>query len=427
MKLSFFKGNRVVKNAGWLVSGSIVQKLLGFLIGIWTARYLGPSNYGLINYASAYTTFFFSLSTLGLNNIIVKSLVDKPSQEGTTLGTTLVLQLIASAFSVVTIVLFVSFVDAGETETIVVTLLCSLGLLFQMLDSIKYWFQAKLESRYAVIATTAAYVLTSLYKVILLMNGKDVRWFAIASSIDYVVVAIILFATYRRKQGPKLRFSKATAKRLVKSSYHYILSGLMISIYGATDKLMLKQLLDESAVGYYGTAVSVSNVWVFVLAALIDSLNPVIMEAHNKERTLYEKKNRQLYAIVLYCSIIVSVFMVLFAKIGVQLLYGNEYLPAVQPLQIITWYVAFSYLGVARNAWMVCENKQKYLTPLYIGAAITNVILNALLIPSMGAEGAALASLVTQISTILVFPALIKELRPNVKMMVDAALLRNIR
>ena len=61
---------------------------------------------------------------------------------------------------------------------------------------------------------------------------------------------------------------------------------------------------------------------------------------------------------------------------------------------------------------------------LYVGSALTNVILNALLIPVMGASGAALASLVTQMSTILVFPALIKDLRPNVKLMIDAIRLK---
>ncbi|MBP3540087.1 MAG: polysaccharide biosynthesis C-terminal domain-containing protein, partial [Oscillospiraceae bacterium] len=79
------------------------------------------------------------------------------------------------------------------------------------------------------------------------------------------------------------------------------------------------------------------------------------------------------------------------------------------------------------DAWIVCEEKQKYLTRLYFGAAVTNVVLNALLIPALGADGAAWASLITQISTILVFPSLIKALRPNVKLMIDAFLLRNLK
>ena len=110
----------------------------------------------------------------------------------------------------------------------------------------------------------------------------------------------------------------------------------------------------------------------------------------------------------------------------IKILYGEAFLPSAMPLRIITWYTAFSYLGVARNAWIVCENKQKYLKYLYVGAAITNVVLNAIFIPLLGATGAAIASLITQISTILVFPFFINELRPNVIMMFDAIMFRKI-
>lgn len=412
--------NKVIRNAGWLIGGNIVHKLIAFIIGIWTARYLGPGDYGLITYASAYTTFFFSIATLGINSVIVKKFIDEPEQEGTTLGTTLVLQGIASIFSIFVILGVVFVVDYGETVTILVVFLCSLGLFFQELDTIKYWFQSKLESKYAAIATTISYLISSLYKVILLVLGKSVIWFAVATSVDYIVVAIILFGVYRRKNGPKLRFSKSVAIDLLKNSYHYILSGLMVSIYGATDKLMLKQFLGEEAVGYYGTAVAVATMWAFVLSAIIDSLKPVIMELYNKNREAYVQKNIVLYRIIFYLSVFVSIFMTIFAELGVNLLYGQEYLGAVSPLRIVTWYVAFSYLGVARDIWVVCENQQRYLPGIYLGSALVNVVLNAALIPVWGASGAALASLVCQICTIMVMPLFVKSMRPNVKMMAAA-------
>ena len=68
----------MVKNAGWMIAGKIVQMLIGFVVGLLTARYLGPGNYGLINYAGAYTTFFAAICTLGINSVIVKEFVDAP-------------------------------------------------------------------------------------------------------------------------------------------------------------------------------------------------------------------------------------------------------------------------------------------------------------------------------------------------------------
>ena len=56
--------NEVVKNAGWLIIGRILQMLISLVVGLLTARYLGPSNYGLINYANAYTAFFMAFTIL---------------------------------------------------------------------------------------------------------------------------------------------------------------------------------------------------------------------------------------------------------------------------------------------------------------------------------------------------------------------------
>ncbi len=425
--LKKFLKSRSIQNAGWLIGGNIVQKLVAFVVSIWTARYLGPTNYGLINYASAYTAFFYSLATLGINSVLVKKLIDNRKDEGTTLGTTLVLQIASSLLSIVSIFIIVFVVDFGETLTIIVAFLSSLGLLFQVLDSVKYWFQSRLDSKYTAIATIIAYIISSIYKLILLINGSGVVWFAVASSVDYLCVAAILFYVYRRKKGPGLSFSKNTAKALLKSSYPYIFSGLMVSIYGGTDKLMLKHMLSEEAVGYYGIAVVVSNLWVFVLSAIIESMKPVIMEKHSKDKEDYKKKNKLLYAIVFYVSVFVSVFIMLFAEYGVSVLYGNSYKGAVPALKIVTFYVAFSYLGVARDTWVVCEGLQKHLPKLYLGAAVINVILNFCFIPLLGACGAALASLITQFATVFVLPLFIKQMRPNVKLMIDAILLRDIR
>ena len=424
MNLHKILQSKVTKNAGWIIGGRIYHMLLAFIVGLLTARYLGPGNYGLINYAATYTSFFASFCTLGINSVIIKNFVDHPDEEGETIGSAIILRTISSVLSVIMIMGITLFADRGESTTHIVVFLCAIGVLFQVMDTLNYWFQSRLESKYAAYSTIISYTVVSAYKVWLLATGKSVEWFAVSTSVDYLVVAIVLLAVYKKKNGPKFAFSWRKAKELLGSSYHFILAGLMVSIYGSTDKFMLKQMLNESEVGYYSTALSLCNTWVFVLSAIIDSLYPTILQCFGKDNTLFEKRNKQLYAIVFYVSVVASSFISILASPIVRILYGTSYAPAASPLRIITWYTAFSYLGIARNAWVVSYQKQNYLKYLYVGSALTNVILNALLIPVMGASGAALASLVTQMSTILVFPAIIKDLRPNVKLMIDAIRLK---
>ena len=425
MKIKNLLNSKVTRNASWIIAGRVYHMVLAFVVGLLTARYLGPNNYGLINYAATYTSFFASFCTLGINSVIVKNFVDHPDEEGETVGSAIILRTISSVLSVVMMMCITFIADNGEKTTNIVVFLCGIGVIFQVMDTLDYWFQSRLESKYSAFATVISYTVVSIYKVWLLVTGKSVEWFAVSTSIDYLVVAIILLIVYKKRNGPRFSCSMRKAKELFKSSYHFILAGLMVSIYGSTDKFMLKQLLNEAEVGYYSTAVSLCNTWVFLLTAIIDSLYPVILQSFNNKE-LFERKNKQLYSIVFYISVSVSILFSVLATPVVRILYGKAYIAAAAPLRIITWYTAFSYLGVARNAWIVSYNKQNYLKYLYIGAAITNVVLNVIMIPLWGASGAAFASLLTQISTILVFPALIRDLRPNVKLMVDAILLKKV-
>ncbi len=422
---SFLK-SKETKNAIWLIGGKVIQMLLSLFVGIITARYLGPSNYGLINYGIAFTTFFAALCGLGINSVIIKDFVDHPEEQGKAIGSALFMKMVSSVLSVIMIVGIVSIVDHDEPLTIVVVALCSVGSIFHVFDTFNYWFQNRYQSKVTSIVTLIAYFATSVYRIVLLIFNKNICWFAVATSVDYIVMAVLLYIVYKKNGGPKLKFSLKKSKSLLSVSYHYILSTMMIAIYGQTDKLMLKQFLGDSDVGYYATAVSICAMWTFVLQAIIDSLYPTILRLHSEDYEAFKRKNRQLYAIVFYISSLVSVGFFLLGDWGISLLYGAEYAPAGLPLKIITWYTAFSYLGVARNAWIVSEGKQRYLKYMYFSAAIINVVLNCVFIPLMGAAGAALASLITQVFTSIILPLFFKEMNPNAKLMLEAILLKDI-
>ncbi len=420
------KGNKVAKNASWIIGGRVIQMVLSLFVGIITARYLGPGNYGVINYVAAYIAFFTSLCILGINSIIVKEFSDCPNEHGDLIGTAIVLRVISSVLSIFLVIALVSIVDAGDSTIRHVAFLSSLSLVFQSFDTITYWFQAKLNSKISSIATLIAYICVSIYRIILLILNKNVFWFAAASSVDTLVIAILLLFFYKKNNGPSLKVDLKRGKLLLGKSYHFILAGLMVQIYSQTDKVMIKQMLNETEVGYYSLAVSICAMWTFVLQAIIDSMYPVIVASYGDKKR-FDNKNKQLYAMVFYISVFVSVGIALFGGYVVRILYGEAFLPATSALKVVTWYTAFSFLGVARNAWLVCEGKQKYLKWMYFLATIINVILNYLMIPRWGTVGAAVASLVTQICTSIVLPYFISETRTNAKLMIDAILLKGIR
>ena len=426
MRLSFLK-SKELKNAGWLIGGKVAQMILSLFVGVLSARFLGPSNYGLINYGNALASFCISLCTLGINSVIVKELIENPDKNGELLGTSIFMRLLSSLGSSVLVILVSTIIDYGDWETVAVVALCSISLLFHAFDTINYWFHSLYNSKISAIATFVAYVVTAAYKIILLILQKSIFWFAFATSVDYIALGIVLVLCYKKANGPKFKISIKTGKNILGKSYHYILSGIMVAIYGQTDKLMLKQMLDEESVGYYSVAIALCSMWTFVLVAVIDAMYPTIVNSFKENKVLFEKRNRQLYAIVFYLCMFVSIGFWILGDFAINVLYGKEFAPAALPLKVVTWYTAFSYLGSARSAWMVCTNNQKYIKIMYIPAIFINIVLNLICIPLWGATGAAVASLVTQLSTSLLLPMCFKELRPNTRLMLEAITLKKIR
>ena len=64
--------NKVIKNASWMIGCKIAQSVISLIIGMLTARYLGPSNYGLISYAASIAVFLLPLMQLGLIKTLVQ-------------------------------------------------------------------------------------------------------------------------------------------------------------------------------------------------------------------------------------------------------------------------------------------------------------------------------------------------------------------
>ncbi len=391
--------NKVVKNASWIIICRVIQAVLALIISMMTARYLGPSNYGLLNYAMSVVSFVIPVMKLGITNILVREFVDEPEKEGEILGTSTILSLLSSFICVAGVNIFVGIANAGETDTRVVCALYSSILVMNVFEVFNYWFQARLLAKYSSVIALIAYGIVSAYKIWLLITEKNIYWFSVANTLDYLMIAVGLIVVYTVKGGQKLRFSKQRAKRLLSVSGFYIISDLMIVIFAQTDRVMLKAMIDNTATGYYSAAINCAGMTQFVFAAIIDSMRPMIFEGKKRSDDSYKRDLTLLFSIIIYLSLTQSIAMTLLAPLIINILYGADYAAAVPALQIVVWYTTFSYLGSARNIWILSEGKQKYLWRINLFGAVANVLLNAVLIPFLGVNGAALASLITQFMT----------------------------
>ena len=416
----------VIKNAGWIISAQVAKSVLGLIISMITARYLGPANYGVINYAASLVAFVTPVMYLGLSNVLVQEVVNNPEGSGEILGTSIIMSVLSSICCIAGIIAFTLIANKNETETIIVCALYSGLLLFQAMDLIQYWFQAKLLSKYTSVVSLAAYVIISVYKIYLLVTQKSIEWFAVSNAFDYMIISAGLLMIYKKISGEKLRFSLKTAKRLFSKSRHYIVSSLMVTIFAQTDRIMIKIMMGNEYTGYYSAAVACAGMTSFVFSAIIDSMRPTIFESKKVSNAGFELNMIRLYAIIIYLSLLQCVVITLFSKLIITIIYGSQYMQSVNALRIVVWYTTFAYLGSVRNIWILSENKQKYLWIINLCGALMNVILNYILIPVYGICGAAVASLITQIFTNVIIGWIIRPIKDSNVLMIRSLNIRCI-
>ncbi|MBE5792268.1 MAG: flippase [Clostridiales bacterium] len=408
-----FIKNKVANNAVWIIGGKVVQSILGVVIAMLTARYLGPSNYGLINYASSLVAFVAPIAKLGLDSILVNELINHSDREGETLGTSIIMSFVSGIFCIIGLVCFTLLANPGEQITVIVCALYSIVLLAHAIELIQYWFQAHLLSKYTSIAMLAAYIIKSVYQVFLLISGSSIYWFAVTSALDIFVIDFIIYFLFRKMTGQKLAFSKSAARRMFRQSRYYIVSSMMVSIFANTDRIMIKMMLGDTQTGYYSAGVACAGLTSFIFSAIITSMRPVILEANGENEDKFKSLLVNLYSMIVYLSLIQCIGITIFAPIIVKILYGSSYASSVEPLRWIVWYTTFSYLGATRNIWILAKKKQSQLWKINLIGALGNIILNLIFIPIWGITGAAIASLFTQIITNFVLCFIIKELHPT--------------
>lgn len=411
------KYNQAINNATWTVACKIAQSVLQLIVGMLSARYLGPANYGLINYAASIVAFALPLMRLGFNATLVHEFVETPEKEGEIIGTSLVLNVSSSLLCIAGVSAFACVANADDKTAITVCILYSLSLLFAAIEMIQYWYQYKLMAKYSAAVMFFAYIVVSVYKIVLLITSKSIYWFAVTNSLDFGIIGIALILIYIKKGEGKFSFSLQRAKAMLSKSKHYILSSLMVVLFQSTDHIMLTQMSGTQENGFYTAAITSAGVFQFVYTAIIDSFRPMILSSKKEKSENYGNLVSRLYSVVIYTSLAQSLVFTVLSKPIISVLYGDGYQVSVKVLQVLVWYLAFSYMGSIRNIWILAEQKQKYLWIINLSGAVFNIALNILLIPYWGASGAAFASLVTQIFANFIFGFIFKPIRENNKLM----------
>lgn len=387
----------IIHNTGWLLADKALRLGMGLLVGAWVTRYLGPSQYGELAYVSAFVAFFQVISLLGLDGIAIRDMARDREAVPAILGTVLRLRLMMSFICWIAAVAGMAIFRPGDNQALILTAIVAGSLIFQSADTIDLWFQSQTQSKRTVLAKTISYIVSGGLKVCLIMAKAPLVFFAAVGLVEMALSALALMIAYRQFPAPFHWVWDITwVKKLLQESWPYVLSSLAVIVYMRIDQIMLRELIGTRELGIFSAAIPLSATWYFIPMMLYQSIGPAIARKKSSDPDGYEKSITQLFSLMWWTMLPLSIGIALFSKILVALLYGPVYNASAGVLAIHVFANIPVALGVAQSVWIVNERKNTLSLYKTVLGALSNVLMNLLLIPTYGALGAAIATLVSQ-------------------------------
>lgn len=280
---------KIFHNINWLFFEKILRMGVGFFVGVWIVRYLGPEQFGLLSFATALVGLLGSFATLGLQAIVVRDIVRNPDSAPEILGTTAILQLIGGVVAYLTILVAILYLRPDDAIARTIVAILGSIILLKASEISVYCFESKVLSKYTVWANSGVLLVFTTVKIILILERASLIAFVWTILAEALALAIILFGVMN-KHGlllTKLRFNIKRVKSLLKDSWPLLLSGISITIYMKIDQIMLGYMISDEAVGIYSAALRISEAWYFIPGVIVASTFPIILEARKSNKKQY--------------------------------------------------------------------------------------------------------------------------------------------
>lgn len=404
---------KVGANVSWLIGIRVFRLVIGVIVLGAVGRYLGPEQFGVLNYAIALTAIFGVFATLGMDGIIIRELVARPTEAAQVMGTAFVLRL-GGALVAMILVFLASIATRDSGQTISLALLVSMCFLPGSLEVIELWFQKNIMARHTAMARIVATLLVSAGRLALVYYQAPLKYFAIMQAVDALLGGLALVVAFKARGQPitAWRFERSVATTLLRDSWPLIASGFLVAIYTRVEQVLVKNVLGDYAVGIYYSAVRITEVWGFVPSAVLTTIYPILVAKRRDAPETYHLRLQTVFDLLTGLGYAIAIGMTLLGPSVIPLIFGEKYREAIPILIIQAWIAPITCSALTRAQIMLLENKTIFHTPIALLGILLNVSLALWLMGIFEAKGAALAVLLASTCSGYLTSFLFGALRP---------------
>ena len=399
---------KIAKGTGIVFIGSIIGMLLGFVNRVIIVRYITQTEYGIYSLALVIISIFVTISTLGLSEGSTRYIAYHrgKNEEGKVRGvisSSIKVAIIASiSFAVISFLVsdFISISIFHAPELLTPLKLFSIAIPFTVLITVfisifRGFGRAEPNVYFQNILRNVLFILFLVAVILFGLSFLSV----ICAYILSIAITCIAFAIYAVKKSPlPIKMEKnisidPVTKELLFFSVPLLAVSMLLMVMSWTDTLMLGYFKTPDVVGIYNAALPLAHLLSTVIASVGFLYIPIISQLYGKNQM--EELGGSYAISTKWCFMgTLPLFFILFLFPGVvlNLLFGSRYIGAAIVLQVLSLGFIFnSYFGLNYHT-LITTGKSNFLMQCFLFSGAMNIALNAFLIPTLGAVGAAIAS-----------------------------------
>lgn len=405
--------NILIKN----ISGQLIERFIGislkFIVSIYVTRYLGPAGIGVLSYSASYVLLFTSLTTCGLQSIVVKELVSEKYTTGNLMGSAFFIMLIGASIALI-LSLTGALLLGDKSEVVIVIVFANIANVIASFSIINFYFQAKMKSIYTSYVLLGQDIFDTVAQLSFVFLKLSVTFFGALVLIENIFIYLTLYLMYSGSvTEEKWSYSWLLIKNLLRQSFPLAIAGAMINLYMRLDQVMIEHYRGLSAVGEYSVGIKLAEM-IYLLPSVISiNIFPVMVAKFEESKLKFNLYMIKIYRLLFYGALVVSGTIYFSAESLVHLVYGDKYKIAGEVFQIGGFSVIAVFIGYINHLWLQIHGLQKYAVYITLSGLLSCFFVNLILIPRFGVIGAVFAMVLTQsVASVFAF-ALFSETRES--------------
>jgi O-antigen/teichoic acid export membrane protein len=404
-------GQGVRSSAAYLYVARIVVAATGWTGTVVIVRTLSPSDWGRYSFVFGLLGIIGFVVDLQVGRIVLREVLDAGAGARHVVGSYISLRLLVG---LVSFAIAVAIVLAGGYESKIVwaTFVAALGFFFiAPANGFVVWFQARRWLRPFAVATAVGglFQLALVLAIAISGNGTVVLFALTATGGQLAVLVWRLWALHRRAMGIRLHPDPSRWWVWLREALPLAIGSALVSIYYRVDIVMLEVLDSARAVGEYTIGYKFADLAAFLPAALLTPVLPLLVAAWPHDIASIRRHVRQAIVLLAVAGVASGVGFALVARPMIELLYGARYEVSVDAARLLVVGAVVQYFSYVAYVALVAIGRNGPYAVAGLAGLVLNVGLNLILIPAFSFNGAAAATVITEVAVVALLIAAVRQ------------------